>query len=239
MLRAFLYPMVVRFAWDSDGFLCKMDYVDFAGSGVVNLVGGASALAACALVGPRWGRFEKDADTREVVDKSCEDGREERSDELKTLRIRRSYASFARRSRREELQGPQPHDEQPRDAHPLIPLAFLQLLFHARHLGCWLRGCRTSCGEHRHRPQRVYVRSPFVLLPEGGLVRPERRAQCHSLRVGRHHRLLRLPRGLQRLCRWFPRVSHLQGEERRVREAKAKATATMSCQYLRVVAPMS
>eukprot|EP00543_Licmophora_paradoxa_P004340 CAMPEP_0202441276 /NCGR_PEP_ID=MMETSP1360-20130828/717_1 /ASSEMBLY_ACC=CAM_ASM_000848 /TAXON_ID=515479 /ORGANISM="Licmophora paradoxa, Strain CCMP2313" /LENGTH=508 /DNA_ID=CAMNT_0049056159 /DNA_START=26 /DNA_END=1552 /DNA_ORIENTATION=+ len=64
-LTAFVYPVVVHSTWASDGFLCSWSHdlfldvgvIDFAGSGVVHLTGGATALVAAIILGPRRGRF--------------------------------------------------------------------------------------------------------------------------------------------------------------------------------------
>merc|ERR1712187_162474 len=62
------YPVVVHAIWDNNGFLSafydgegdkflQVGMVDFAGSGVVHLTGGATALIAAIVLGPRIGRF--------------------------------------------------------------------------------------------------------------------------------------------------------------------------------------
>ncbi|RMX43323.1 hypothetical protein pdam_00014952 [Pocillopora damicornis] len=68
-LTGFVYPVVTHWAWDGNGWLAtglqytkdnitmSVTYQDFAGSGVVHVVGGAVALVGAGLVGPRIGRF--------------------------------------------------------------------------------------------------------------------------------------------------------------------------------------
>eukprot|EP00550_Attheya_septentrionalis_P005662 CAMPEP_0198280070 /NCGR_PEP_ID=MMETSP1449-20131203/229_1 /TAXON_ID=420275 /ORGANISM="Attheya septentrionalis, Strain CCMP2084" /LENGTH=503 /DNA_ID=CAMNT_0043975337 /DNA_START=29 /DNA_END=1540 /DNA_ORIENTATION=+ len=65
MLTGFVYPVIVYSIWSSSGFLTAFNtdafrgigMVDFAGSGVVHMTGGATALIAAIILGPRKGRF--------------------------------------------------------------------------------------------------------------------------------------------------------------------------------------
>jgi ammonia channel protein AmtB len=43
--------------WGEHGFLHNLGVVDIAGSGPVHLIGGASAFASAAMLGPRLGRY--------------------------------------------------------------------------------------------------------------------------------------------------------------------------------------
>ncbi len=56
-ITAFIYPIVVHWTWGG-GWLSERGYLDFAGSGIVHLVGGVAGLAGCQIVGARLDRFQ-------------------------------------------------------------------------------------------------------------------------------------------------------------------------------------
>lgn len=65
-LAGFVYPVVAHSVWSNNGFLSVSNFdnpllsigsIDFAGSGVVHTTGGATALLATLILGPRRGRF--------------------------------------------------------------------------------------------------------------------------------------------------------------------------------------
>jgi Amt family ammonium transporter len=53
-----IYPIVTHWVWSGQGWLTDIGFVDFAGSGVVHMVGGFAALAGIQVVGPRIGKFD-------------------------------------------------------------------------------------------------------------------------------------------------------------------------------------
>ncbi len=59
ILTAIIYPISGSWYWpfDDDAWLNTLGFVDFAGSSVVHAVGGAAALVAAKLVGPRIGKY--------------------------------------------------------------------------------------------------------------------------------------------------------------------------------------
>ena len=67
-LTGFVYPTIVHSIWSSNGFLSAFQkdpiggigVVDFAGSGVIHVTGGLTALIATSILGPRRGRFYAD-----------------------------------------------------------------------------------------------------------------------------------------------------------------------------------
>ena len=56
-ITGFIYPVVVAWTWGM-GWLTVNGFLDFAGSGVVHLVGGVCGLTAAAVAGPRLGKFQ-------------------------------------------------------------------------------------------------------------------------------------------------------------------------------------
>ena len=56
-ITGLIYPIVTHWVWNPDGWLAKLGYFDFAGSGVVHMLGGVAALAGVIVLGPRIGRF--------------------------------------------------------------------------------------------------------------------------------------------------------------------------------------
>uniref|UniRef100_A0A1I8IXG0 Ammonium_transp domain-containing protein n=1 Tax=Macrostomum lignano TaxID=282301 RepID=A0A1I8IXG0_9PLAT len=75
-----LYPIVSHWVWSpsgwlhkgisvtfSDGVVAQTRFLDFAGSGVVHLVGGTASIAAAAFLGPRLGRFASDRGPAEEI----------------------------------------------------------------------------------------------------------------------------------------------------------------------------
>ena len=57
-----IYPIVTHWVWGG-GWLAERGFFDFAGSGVVHMLGGVMALAGVLVLGPRIGRYTTDGKT--------------------------------------------------------------------------------------------------------------------------------------------------------------------------------
>jgi Amt family ammonium transporter len=55
MVGAVVYPIYGHWAWSDTGWLAELGMADYAGSGVVHMIGGFLALAGAIVVGPRKG----------------------------------------------------------------------------------------------------------------------------------------------------------------------------------------
>jgi Amt family ammonium transporter len=65
IISAFIYPIVGHWTWGG-GWLAQLDFFDFAGSTVVHLTGGATALVGAMILGPRLGRFNADGSSNAI-----------------------------------------------------------------------------------------------------------------------------------------------------------------------------
>lgn len=59
-ISAIVYPIEAGWVWNSRGWLVQLGYVDFAGSSVIHMVGGLSALLGAWMLGPRLGKYSKE-----------------------------------------------------------------------------------------------------------------------------------------------------------------------------------
>ncbi|MEN9266327.1 MAG: hypothetical protein Q6K99_08840, partial [Thermostichales cyanobacterium BF4_bins_65] len=75
VISSVIYPISGGWAWNglfedynggTAGWLENLGYVDYAGSGVVHLCGGAAALAGAVAIGPRTGKFGPNGEPRAI-----------------------------------------------------------------------------------------------------------------------------------------------------------------------------
>jgi ammonium transporter, Amt family len=65
-VTAIIYPVYGSWAWNAQGWLSQMGFIDFAGSTVVHSVGGWCALAGIIVLGPRLGKFGPKGEARHL-----------------------------------------------------------------------------------------------------------------------------------------------------------------------------
>jgi Amt family ammonium transporter len=66
VLVALIYPIIAHWIWGG-GWLSAMGFHDFAGSTVVHSVGGWTALATVLILGPRFGKFDKNGNPQVIA----------------------------------------------------------------------------------------------------------------------------------------------------------------------------
>jgi Amt family ammonium transporter len=64
-ITGLIYPVVTHWVW-GEGWLSEIGFFDFAGSGVVHMLGGAAALAGVLIVGPRIGKYDESGAARSI-----------------------------------------------------------------------------------------------------------------------------------------------------------------------------
>lgn len=67
MTTGFIYPVIVGWTWGG-GWLDGVGFHDFAGSGIVHLVGGVSGFIGAAIVGPRHGMEKNQKDRKNALE---------------------------------------------------------------------------------------------------------------------------------------------------------------------------
>ena len=66
VISLFVYPIEAGWVWNSEGWLYKLGFIDFAGSAAIHMVGGTAALIGAIILGPRIGKYTKDPETGKV-----------------------------------------------------------------------------------------------------------------------------------------------------------------------------
>ena len=65
MISFIVYPIEAHWVWGG-GWLSQMGFIDFAGSAAIHSVGGVTALIGAIMVGPRIGKYERNAEGKVV-----------------------------------------------------------------------------------------------------------------------------------------------------------------------------
>jgi len=64
-LTIIIYPIIGHWIWGG-GWLSNLNFLDFAGSTVVHSVGGWAALAGALILGPRYGKYDKNGKSKAI-----------------------------------------------------------------------------------------------------------------------------------------------------------------------------
>ncbi len=63
----FIYPISGHWIWQTDGWLTQMEFIDFAGSTAVHVMGGFAALVYAAILGARDGKYNADKSVNHIA----------------------------------------------------------------------------------------------------------------------------------------------------------------------------
>ena len=66
VLSLIVYPIEAGWTWNPNGWLANLGFIDFAGSACIHTVGGVAALVGAIMVGPRIGKYVKNAEGKVV-----------------------------------------------------------------------------------------------------------------------------------------------------------------------------
>lgn len=66
IISAVVYPIEAGWTWNSQGWLAQLGFIDFAGSAVIHMVGGVTALVGAAILGARIGKFDKNGKPKAI-----------------------------------------------------------------------------------------------------------------------------------------------------------------------------
>ena len=66
VISALIYPIEAHWIWGNGGWLVQLGFHDFAGSCAIHMVGGISALVGAKILGPRIGKFNRNASGKVV-----------------------------------------------------------------------------------------------------------------------------------------------------------------------------
>lgn len=61
-----VYPIEAGWVWNSQGWLFKLGFIDFAGSAAIHMVGGAAALVGAIILGPRLGKYVRNKEGKVI-----------------------------------------------------------------------------------------------------------------------------------------------------------------------------
>ncbi len=70
IISMLVYPIEAGWVWNSQGWLFKMGYIDFAGSSAIHMVGGITAFIGASILGPRIGKYVIDSATGKKISRA-------------------------------------------------------------------------------------------------------------------------------------------------------------------------